>query len=449
MRVGVGAFATHPIVSSKDGHILMQEPPASLIQLQQELQQLKAIFNEIGAYIFTKDLAGRYTYANQAVLDLFGCTLTQLQGQDDSRFFNLNDSDALRRNDRQVLEQQITVADEEINYIKATGEPRIYLSVKKPMYDEDARLIGLCGIATDITERKAIEAKLAEQHQLLEIILAHVDAYIYMKDTQHRYLYVNQKTSELFGMPPEQMVNMRDDDLLPAEIAAQLQQMDGKVFATGETQAGEECLFDEQGKMHYYWSVKVPFVLANGTPTLIGFSSDITELHHLKEQLHAQSVRDSLTELYNRRFFFELCDKQLNFNTRHHSHSVLILMDVDQFKTINDRFGHPLGDRALIHLSQVMQPVLRSEDVLARIGGDEFAILLPETHLTAAASLAERLRHTVMNKPLTLPDGSSLVITISAGLVQNEHGEQMESFYARADQMLYRAKQIGRNCIAC
>lgn len=438
-----------PATLSKDGHIPMQEPPASLTQLQQELQQLKAIFNEIGAYIFTKDLAGRYTYANQAVLDLFGCTLAQLQGQDDSRFFNLNDSDALRRNDRQVLEQQITVADEEINYIKATGEPRIYLSVKKPMYDEEARLIGLCGIATDITERKAIEAKLAEQHQLLEIILAHVDAYIYMKDTQHRYLYVNQKTSELFGMPPEQMVNMRDDDLLSAESAAQLQQMDEMVFTTGETQAGEECLFDEQGKMHYYWSVKVPFVLANGTPTLIGFSSDITELHHLKEQLHAQSVRDSLTELYNRRFFFELCEKQLNFNNRHHSHSVLILMDVDQFKVINDRFGHPLGDKALIHLGKVMQPVLRSEDVLARIGGDEFAILLPDTHLTAAASLAERLRRTVMSKPLALPDGSDLVITISAGLVQNEHGEQMESFYARADQMLYRAKQIGRNCIAC
>lgn len=438
-----------PATLSKDGHIPMQEPPASLTQLQQELQQLKAIFNEIGAYIFTKDLAGRYTYANQAVLDLFGCTLAQLKGQDDSRFFNLNDSDALRRNDRQVLEQQITVADEEINYIKATGEPRTYLSVKKPMYDEKERLIGLCGIATDITERKAIEAKLAEQHQLLEIILAHVDAYIYMKDTNHRYLYVNQKTSELFGMPPEQMVNMRDDDLLSAESAAQLQQMDEMVFTTGETQAGEECLFDEQGKMHYYWSVKVPFVLANGTPTLIGFSSDITELHHLKEQLHAQSVRDSLTELYNRRFFFELCEKQLNFNNRHHSHSVLILMDVDQFKVINDRFGHPLGDKALIHLGKVMQPVLRSEDVLARIGGDEFAILLPDTHLTAAASLAERLRRTVMSKPLALPDGSDLVITISAGLVQNEHGEQMESFYARADQMLYLAKQIGRNCIAC
>ena len=96
-----------------------------------------------------------------------------------------------------------------------------------------------------------------------------------------------------------------------------------------------------------------------------------------------------------------------------------------------------------------MQSVLRSEDVLARIGGDEFAILLPNTTLSAATSLAERLRQQVMQSPLPLADGDELVITISAGLVENSKGEQMESLYARADQMLYQAKQSGRNCVAC
>ncbi|MGL6153025.1 MAG: GGDEF domain-containing protein, partial [Aeromonas sobria] len=103
--------------------------------------------------------------------------------------------------------------------------------------------------------------------------------------------------------------------------------------------------------------------------------------------------------------------------------------------------------RALIHLGRVMQSVLRSEDVLARIGGDEFAILLPNTTLSAAASLAERLQ--VMQSTLPLPDGDKLLITISAGLVENGEGELMESLYARADQMLYQAKQSGRNCVAC
>jgi diguanylate cyclase (GGDEF)-like protein len=95
-----------------------------------------------------------------------------------------------------------------------------------------------------------------------------------------------------------------------------------------------------------------------------------------------------------------------------------------------------------------MLSVLRSEDVLARIGGDEFAIWLPNTTLSAAASLAERLRLHVMQSPLPLPDGDELIITISAGLVENGKEEPMESLYARADQMLYQAKQSGRNCVA-
>ena len=426
----------------------MKDEPFS-IQLQHELDHLKAIFNETDAYMFTKDLAGRYTYANQAVLDLFGCTLAELQGQDDRAFFDLEFSDAIQRNDQLVLEQQLAIAQEEINYLKSTGEKRCYWTVKKPIHDKDGNLIGLCGISTDITEHKLIEARMAEQHQLLEIILANVDAHIYMKDSLHRFLYVNQKVADLLGLPAEQIINRRDDEVIPAASACQLWRLDNRVFETGELQAGEEMLTDPEGNQHYYWSVKVPFLLGDGTPTLIGISSDITELHQLKEQLHQQSVRDGLTGLYNRRFFFELCEKNLSLDMRHHLASVLIVLDVDQFKCINDRFGHPLGDSALVHLGRVMQSVLRSEDVLARIGGDEFAILLPNTTLLAAASLAERLRLQVMQSPLPLPDGDKLVITISAGLVENGEGELMESLYARADQMLYQAKQSGRNCIAC
>ncbi|MBL0465167.1 MULTISPECIES: sensor domain-containing diguanylate cyclase [Aeromonas] len=426
----------------------MKDEPFS-IQLQHELDHLKAIFNETDAYMFTKDLAGRYTYANQAVLDLFGCTLAELQGQDDRAFFDLEFSDTIQRNDRLVLEQQLTIAQEEINYLKSTGEKRCYWTVKKPIHDKDGNLIGLCGISTDITEHKLIEARMAEQHQLLEIILANVDAHIYMKDSLHRFLYVNQKVADLLGIPAEQIINRRDDEVIPAASACQLWRLDNRVFETGKLQAGEEMLTDPEGNQHYYWSVKVPFLLGDGTPTLIGISSDITELHQLKEQLHQQSVRDGLTGLYNRRFFFELCEKNLSLDMRHHLTSVLMVLDVDQFKCINDRFGHPLGDSALVHLGRVMQSVLRSEDVLARIGGDEFAILLPNTTLSAAASLAERLRLQVMQSPLPLPDGDKLVITISAGLVENGEGELMESLYARADQMLYQAKQSGRNCVAC
>lgn len=426
----------------------MKDEPFST-RLQHELDHLRSVFNEMGAYLFTKDLDGRYTYANQAVLDLFGCTLDELQGKDDTPFFSFEESNAIQQNDRQVLDQQIAIAREEVNYLKPTGEKRVYWTVKKPMYDRDGTLIGLCGISTDITEHKLIETRLAEQHKLLEIVLANVDAHIYMKDSLHHFLYVNQKVCGLLGLPAEQIINRRDDEVIPAASACQLWRLDNRVFETGELQTGEETLTDSEGNQHYYWSVKVPFLLADGTPTLIGISSDITELHQLKEQLHQQSVRDGLTGLYNRRFFFEMCEKNLSLNIRHHLSSVLMVLDVDQFKCINDRYGHPLGDQALVHLGKVMLSVLRSEDVLARIGGDEFAILLPNTTLSAATCLAERLRQQVMQSPLPLPDGDVLIMTISAGLVENSEGELMESLYARADQLLYQAKQTGRNCVAC
>ena len=180
----------------------MKDEPFST-RLQHELDHLRSVFNEMGAYLFTKDLDGRYTYANQAVLDLFGCTLDELQGQDDTSFFSFEGSNAIQQNDRQVLDQQIAIAREEVNYLKPTGEKRVYWTVKKPMYDRDGTLIGLCGISTDITEHKLIETRLAEQHKLLEIVLANVDAHIYMKDSLHHFLYVNQKVCGLLGLPAE------------------------------------------------------------------------------------------------------------------------------------------------------------------------------------------------------------------------------------------------------
>ena len=127
----------------KDDQTNMKAPSFST-RLQHELDHLKSIFNETGAYMFTKDLEGRYTYANQAVLDLFGCSLSELQGQDDSAFFDLHISDSISRNDRLVLEQQVAIAREEVNYLKLTGEKRVYWSVKKPLYDGEGQLIGLC-----------------------------------------------------------------------------------------------------------------------------------------------------------------------------------------------------------------------------------------------------------------------------------------------------------------
>ncbi|MDH5473658.1 MAG: PAS domain-containing protein [Gammaproteobacteria bacterium] len=134
-----------------------QNEGISLADLKMEHALFKCALNEIGAYIYTKDINGCYTFANTLVLDLFGLPLDQVIGKDDSHFFDLAYSKELRLNDRQVLDQGKVIENEEVNFIKSTGKTRIYWSVKKPLRNDDGEIVGMCGVSTDITERKQVE----------------------------------------------------------------------------------------------------------------------------------------------------------------------------------------------------------------------------------------------------------------------------------------------------
>lgn len=136
------------------------EPQADL---KQELTLLKSTMDEVGAYIFTKDLEGRYTFANRLVCELFGVPLEELLGKDDSHFFDDTRANQLRTNDRFVLEQGQAIEEEERLVPKDSGETRIYLAVKKPLRDESGQITGMCGVSTDITQRKRAEDALSHE----------------------------------------------------------------------------------------------------------------------------------------------------------------------------------------------------------------------------------------------------------------------------------------------
>ncbi|MBH9576234.1 sensor domain-containing diguanylate cyclase [Inhella proteolytica] len=414
--------------------------------LLHELLALRNVLDETGAYIFCKDLQGRYTYVNQLVLDLFGRSREQVLGHEDSEFFDLERSSQLREHDQQVMRTGEPIEQEELNYVRETGEQRIYWTVKKPVRDPEGHIVGLCGISTDITERKRIEAQLAEQHQLLQTVLAHVDAHIYMKDDQRRFQYVNAKTAALFQRPAADIIGRRDIEVLKAETADALWDMDRQVFESGRPQSGEETIIDAEGRSSHYWTVKVPLKTEAGHRVLIGFSSDITELVRLREQLRQQSVTDSLTGLANRRHFVTTAETELSRTQRHQRRISLVLLDIDQFKAINDRHGHSVGDDALRALAEALRPLVRREDLLARVGGEEFAVLLPDTPLDAAALKAEQLRAAVQALRIPTPQGSQLQLSISLGVAQTGPScDALTTLYATADRRLYRAKHLGRN----
>jgi diguanylate cyclase (GGDEF)-like protein len=163
------------------------------------------------------------------------------------------------------------------------------------------------------------------------------------------------------------------------------------------------------------------------------------------EEIYQLATADPLTDLYNRRQFLELLEKELARAANHRRPLVLLIMDLDHFKTINDRFGHPTGDTVLKKVALALRGLAREEFIIARIGGEEFAVVMPEHALEQAVLFAETLREGIAALPLSLNGGPGNV-TVSIGAASWLSGMMATGDLMRAaDQQLYRAKQGGRN----
>jgi len=160
----------------------------------------------------------------------------------------------------------------------------------------------------------------------------------------------------------------------------------------------------------------------------------------LFEQVQELAVVDDLTQLANRRRFFEVATRDLEAATRQGRAVVAMMLDIDHFKQINDTYGHPTGDRVIQLVAARLAAELSSTDVIGRYGGEEFAVLAQDTD----PQLAERLRAGIADLPVET-SGGRLAVTISVGVAGSRPGEDLVSLLARADQALYRAKQGGRD----
>jgi len=167
---------------------------------------------------------------------------------------------------------------------------------------------------------------------------------------------------------------------------------------------------------------------------------EIIQRQKLEQTLIDIARIDSMTGLYNRRFFIELCEKELNKQERYRTHFSLLMIDCDHFKNINDKFGHAQGDNVLIALSKVFQTITRKSDIVARVGGEEFMIILEETNLEDAYLMAEKIRKEISEQMI-----SHHHITVSIGVTQSQAQDNLESILSRVDKALYSAKTAGRN----
>lgn len=170
----------------------------------------------------------------------------------------------------------------------------------------------------------------------------------------------------------------------------------------------------------------------------------LKKLHSMLHNMHEMSIRDELTGLYNRRFFTEQADLLLIRATRYEEPISVVYIDIDHFKDVNDRFSHQVGDHALRQIGTILADSARGSDLTARIGGDEFVIVFPNTTAAKARMLGERLRQNLHNH-----DWEALLpgqkVTASLGVAEAVPGDTLDQLLARADQNLYKAKESGRD----
>jgi diguanylate cyclase (GGDEF)-like protein/PAS domain S-box-containing protein len=215
-----------------------------------------------------------------------------------------------------------------------------------------------------------------------------------------------------------------------------------------------EPIFSSKGRLLGTFAIynKAPMAPSEDNLTLIGQAANLASIaiehHQVLDELEHQAFTDSLTGLANRRNFMDSAEIELARARRFGNTNAVLLLDIDHFKAVNDKYGHKAGDTALEALADTLRNRLREVDIIGRIGGEEFAVLLPETDMKMASQAAERLRQAVEEREITVGNNLPLHLTVSIGIASPaKPSEKIEEILRLADSALYAAKNSGRNCV--
>ncbi|MDR3213065.1 MAG: diguanylate cyclase [Azoarcus sp.] len=301
----------------------------------------------------------------------------------------------------------------------------------------------------DFTEYKAAREELEVTHSHLNSVVENFPGALIMEDTKGRIILLNQSVFELLGLPGtnDYVLGHPIHPLMVfsshvAEASQTFLERIEELRAAARPDYGEEIRFKD-GR----W-VERDFVPIRLHDDLIGFLyiyRDISQRKRHARELWQLATSDPLTGIPNRRTFFEHIDREHTRLSRYPGEAAILMIDIDYFKQINDSYGHAAGDAMLCHIVRQVRKLLRESDILARLGGEEFAVLLPQASREGALGLAERVRKTLEDNPLIYND-TPVHVTASVGVtIMTAQDLNTDQTLSRADHALYEAKRKGRN----
>ncbi|MDR3087815.1 MAG: diguanylate cyclase, partial [Azoarcus sp.] len=318
-----------------------------------------------------------------------------------------------------------------------------------PSLDNNGVIQHFIATKTDFTEHKAARAELEIAHSHLNAVVENFPGALVMEDTQGRIVLLNQYLFELMGLPGTNDYVL-GKPIQPLMLFSSRAVESNQVFmdrvdalrAALRPVYGEELNFKD-GR----WIERdfIPIHLHNNLIGFLYIYRDISQRKRHARELWQLATSDPLTGIANRRAFFEDIERERARLARYPGEAAVLMIDIDHFKQINDTYGHAAGDAMLGHVVRQMRKLLRESDILARLGGEEFAILLPQANLEGALGLAERIRKVLEDNPLNYND-IPIHVTTSVGVtIMTASDLNTDQTMSRADHALYEAKRNGRN----
>ena len=389
-------------------------------------------------------------------LNYLGCNLVFAKDageKDSSSVIGKNDfelcwkdqAELYRTDDRRVMESHNSKLFFEEPQTTVSGEV-IWLSTSKtPLYNKQNEVIGIVGLYEEITTRKNAEIALKESQEYLKSIIINEPECVKLVGPDGKLIDMNPAGLAMLEVDTLQEAQNYSltSFLLPQWRAPFIGIL--RSVMQGENANLEFEIQGARGTHRWLETNAVPMHDSEGNITmLLGITRDVTERKANEKRIDYLANFDSLTGLPNRMQLDIRIKDLLSLARRHKQEFAIMFLDLDHFKDINDTLGHTIGDKLLVNSSHRLKSILREEDTLARMGGDEFIILLPKIDMNGVSQVAQKLLDT-FKKPFDI-DGNELSISVSIGIaLYPNDGLDFDTLYKNADTAMYRAKKEGRN----
>ena len=414
-------------------------------KLRQAEERFRSAFDHAAIGMGISDLEGRFLQVNRSLCEMLGYSEGGLLSVTFEDITHPDDLETSVEHTRRLLEGEIGSYQLEKRYLRADGHPVwVSLSVSS-VRDRGGNPLYLISQMQDVSARKRAEEALRRNEERFRSLVQNASDIITILEADGTIRYESPSIERILGYRPEELVGKNAFDYVHPDDVEQTFHEFAKGLNNPGSRPSAQFRFKHADGSWRYMEAFGNNQLAN--PSVQGYvvnSRDITERKAFERQLQHQALHDPLTNLANRNLFMDRLEHALAGATRREGDVAVLFMDLDNFKVINDSLGHEAGDQLLTEIAGRLQACLRPEDSIARLSGDEFAILLEDVRsVNEATQIAERIAEE-LRAPIDLKARDVLVTTSIGIALRNSDQDKPSDLLRNADLALYRAKDKGK-----